>query len=173
MSKFSYLYLLYVVHVCNVAFWMRVFNYASIVWEEVMIATGDQFTCAGWERGTVSCWGDNSMNQTQPPAHLFKSLKAGDNHACAEFVEPTMVTNASGSFVACWGSNQYLQHDLAGVISTPGIKMISTGYENSCAVYDGDEEEGKAMCFHPLHLQDVTLICFSFKTKMNNSSVFQ
>ena len=62
------------------------------------VAAGLLHTCAIHRDGHLMCWGDNSWNQSSPPAGKFTQVTAGAYHSCA------IDTNGK---VQCWGNNTY------------------------------------------------------------------
>src|SRR5690606_28033513 len=73
------------------------------------LALGDQFSCARFASGGVSCWGKNDSGQLGDGSTLDKlspvpilssdvhAITAGERHACAII--------GSNRRVKCWGSN--------------------------------------------------------------------
>jgi len=62
------------------------------------VAAGLLHTCAIHRDGYLMCWGDNSWNQSSPPAGMFTQVTAGAYHSCA--------IDVNGK-VHCWGNNTY------------------------------------------------------------------
>ena len=66
------------------------------------ISVGQAYACGLRGDGTIVCWGQNDLGQTEPPAGEFTSIDAGKDHACAIRADRT---------VACWGNNNQGQTD--------------------------------------------------------------
>ena len=66
------------------------------------IAVGEAYACGLRADGTIVCWGQNDLGQTESPAGEFTSIDAGKDHACAIRADRT---------VACWGNDDQGQTD--------------------------------------------------------------
>ena len=60
------------------------------------LSAGYETACAVQTDGTLSCWGDDTYEQTTPPQGTFQQVSVGGGHACA--------VRSIGELV-CWGRN--------------------------------------------------------------------
>ncbi|HJL14370.1 MAG TPA: MopE-related protein [Sandaracinaceae bacterium LLY-WYZ-13_1] len=116
--------------------------------DPVQVSTGDDFSCARMDGGTVACWGLNSAGQlgiassdsyrTTPSdvAGLTDAIElgSGNGHSCAVRSEGTLV---------CWGGNTEGQlgdgttvdRDAPVTVSgSSAVRAIGLGGAHSCAV---------------------------------------
>ena len=85
------------------------------------IATGSEHSCAIATDRTLTCWGNNSMGQADPPGGQYTAIATGSEHSCAIATDGT---------VTCWGNNSMGQIDAPGGQYT----AIATGRYHSCAI---------------------------------------
>lgn len=86
------------------------------------ISAGFRHACAIRDDDTITCWGDNTNNQTANPAGTFHSVSAGYDHTCALRTDGRLL---------CWGENTYGQ---APVISLLPAFLPSMDYGVSAAI---------------------------------------
>ena len=58
-------------------------------------AAGWSHTCGIRTDGTVTCWGDNTHAQADPPPGEFNAIAAGGTHSCGIRTDGT---------ITCWGT---------------------------------------------------------------------
>ena len=87
------------------------------------MSAGDTHACAIRADGTLACWGDNGLGQTDAPADAFLQVSAGNRYSCGLKVDGK---------VACWGDDTYEK------ASPPGdtFRQVSTGNSHSCGIKD-------------------------------------
>ena len=90
------------------------------------VSAGGAHTCAIRTDGTITCWGDNSHGQADPPPGTYESVSAGKHHTCAIRTDST---------IECWGLNSDGQSNhpegvhravTAGAIQTCAIRTDGT-----------------------------------------------
>ncbi len=155
--------------------------------EVTTVSSGGGFTCALTKTGAVKCWGENTANQIADGTKTVRktpvdingletgvvAITTGSEHACV------LLENGS---VKCWGKNLYGRTgtelttrlvpeptDVAGL--TSGVKMISAGYEHTCAINKsnilqcwgsnssgelGIGSDSKKMSFEPIDVINLT-----------------
>lgn len=97
------------------------------------LALGKTFTCGILnEDGSIECWGNDLVGQTNPPEGTFSEIAAGQDYACA-------LTEAEGT-VECWGVNDTTS---AAITDPPSgsYRAISAGEDYACVLDDQDEVE--------------------------------
>ena len=85
------------------------------------ISAGSAHTCVIRAAGTITCWGDNTVGVSAPPAGTFTALDAGSRHTCAIRTDATL---------ACWGYND----DGQSTPPTGTFVAVSAGGAHSCGV---------------------------------------
>jgi hypothetical protein len=104
-----------------------------VCWAGASIATQDQFValatnaaglCGIRKNGTLACWGESIA---EPPPGLVSSVSIGDQHACAQRPDQTVI---------CWGDNQYGQ---LAVPSGPVLAITAGGGFTCTLELDGSE----------------------------------
>ena len=85
------------------------------------IATGSEHSCAIATDRTLTCWGNNSMGQAEPPGGQYTAIATGRVHSCAIATDRTLT---------CWGNNSMGQAEPPGGQYT----AIATGRVHSCAI---------------------------------------
>lgn len=117
----------------------------------VQLAGGDYHTCARRERGSVSCWGSNTMGQLGIPLETAASAPARVEHL------PPAIDLAAGRYSTCiatdageawcWGVNAIGQSVPASaedpvaptrVAGVTGALLVATGERHACAVVEPD-----------------------------------
>ena len=109
-------------------------QFVGLAGPAIAIASGNQFSCAVIDDGSVQCWGSNDCGQlglgsnsvsVSGPVSVLGlagtalQISAGNQHACALL---------SGGSVQCWGCNQYGQTGAGSLSSasfTPVIMPMS------------------------------------------------
>ncbi len=83
------------------------------------VSSGDRYSCGITKAGKRSCWGEDTVGQTEAPQGEFSTVSAGDWYACG--------LRTDGA-IACWGWERR---------SSPPVgtySAVAAGYLHSCAV---------------------------------------
>ena len=73
------------------------------------LTTGSWHSCGLRNDGSITCWGANGQERTDPPdetdstADTYTQVAAGGSHTCALRINHTLV---------CWGDNEHGQTDV-------------------------------------------------------------
>ena len=94
----------------------------------VAIVAGHEHACALLDSGTVQCWGDNWLGQTETPSGRFSAVSAGGFHTCG--------LRDSGT-VECWGEDGYGATD----VPSGRFSVVSAGFDHTCGLRDSGEVE--------------------------------
>ncbi len=127
-------------------------KFVGLAGRAIAIASGNQFSCAAIENGSVQCWGSNdcgqlglgsnSVSESGPVSVMglegnAVQISAGNRHACALL---------GGGKLQCWGCNEYGQTG-AGVLSSASfmpvtvpvngqVTGVAAGGDHTCALLD-------------------------------------
>ena len=103
--------------------------------------SGYAHACAIASDDTVTCWGNNTSNQANPPGGTFRSVSAGSTHTCGIRTD---------GFMLCWGDNTYNQAPVLGIlpVSLPTIDVDT--FWNQALVVSGGRETPPAYVFNTL-----------------------
>ena len=85
------------------------------------VSASRHFSCGLRIDGTVKCWGDNSLGQTDAPSGSFSAVSAGGGHSCGLRDDSTLV---------CWGFNHRRQTDAP----SGSFRAVSAGWNHSCGL---------------------------------------
>jgi len=126
------------------------------------ISAGDQFFCAIDATDHVTCWGDNSLGQTNAPPDTFKQISSGAWYSCGIKSDDTLacwgffrIDTPAGTYkevsfatnhgcaigmddtLTCWGNNDY------GQATPPSgtFKHVSGGQGYGCGIHADDTLE--------------------------------
>ena len=98
------------------------------------VSAGKTFNCGVTTDRSVRCWGDDTFDQSDPPAGSFKSVSAGQTHSCG--------TRIDGS-AECWGSSAFDQLDSPAdtfvSVSAGGLSSCGVTIEGSVKCWGVDE----------------------------------
>uniref|UniRef100_A0A7S0F111 LNR domain-containing protein n=1 Tax=Hanusia phi TaxID=3032 RepID=A0A7S0F111_9CRYP len=107
---------------------------ATMRWTAISSSAGYHHSC-GIVNELVLCWGDNSYNQSSPPAgRAWKQVSAGQFHSCGVTVDGEPL---------CWGDDLYGQSTIPPQAATASWRMISAGHYHSCGILS----TGQALCW--------------------------
>jgi hypothetical protein len=107
------------------------------VCDYVDLGVGANHACARRNDSSVTCWGDNTLGQTNVPLFRFSDIAVGRNHACG-LLTNLHVPALSGK-VLCWGDNQYGQLNAR---NGQFVRIRADG-DVTCAV----DRDGAAKCW--------------------------
>ena len=91
------------------------------------VTVGGRHSCALHATNqTITCWGDNTTNQTNAPEGKYTAITSGWSHSCA--------LHATNQTITCWGDNTTNQ------TNAPEGKYtaITSGGRHSCALRTSD-----------------------------------
>ncbi len=142
------------------------FCFATKCVDSIILALGDEHSCALLPDNTVKCWGANQLaqlgqgnvndqSQSTPLAVAFEvagSTGVGKLSGIYARVHQTCVTteSATGDKVWCWGKHHAVPTGTSGIVTSPGliagaslansqIRQLALGDSHSCSLYsDGD-----------------------------------
>ena len=85
------------------------------------VAAGSDHACGLLTDATVTCWGDNTYRQAEPPTGSFQSIASGGSHTCG------LRTDNS---ITCWGANWY------GQATAPAgrFQAVTSGFNHTCGL---------------------------------------
>ncbi len=105
-------------------------------WCGGQISAGSANACGMKADGTLACWGDNFVGQSNPPDGLFRSVSAGDWVSCAVAVSQELV---------CWGLKNTSGVDVDAFIPPEGsYESVAVGDSHVCALA---AESGTLSCW--------------------------
>ena len=67
----------------------------SVAGRFLKVAKGPSHACAIAEDGTLSCWGQNHVQQSEPPPGQFVDVGVNNEYSCAVRADETIL---------CWGN---------------------------------------------------------------------
>ena len=118
------------------------------------VRVGLNHACARTADNYITCWGDNSYGQVEPPNEgPFVDHATGYDHTCA--------INLAGG-LECWGADEFGQSTPTGVPAS-GVTKVAAGSDHTCALYGtgfigcfGDNTHGQLN--YPVGLDEFTSI---------------
>ncbi|MCE2525356.1 MAG: hypothetical protein J4F99_05225 [Acidimicrobiia bacterium] len=84
------------------------------------VAAGGRHSCGLRTNDTITCWGDNSDGQADPPAGTFRAITAGWDYSCGLRTDNT---------ITCWGDSP-----VAGTPHGGTFRAVTAGGRHSCGL---------------------------------------